>query len=221
MSKVNWWMDAGCRWHQGVPPPGWWQAGDGRWRPPAPDDTTEELTVGPPVARGQVPASGRGAKLWQSYRAWPRWARLTGPIAVSILVVGVLGAAATGGLRMGDGETAATARATVTTQAVTSAPPSPDAATTAPTAGATTTTSLVPASTTSLQSDAAATTVAAAPAPPPPTTADPPTNSIDRGAPCSPEGATAVTSDGMSLVCTTQKCHGAPFGEPRWRRAGC
>jgi hypothetical protein len=214
-------MDAGCRWHQGTPPPGWWQAGDGRWRPPAPDDTTEELTIGPPVSRAHVPASGRGAKLWQSYRGWPRWARLTGPIAVSVLVIGVLGAAATVGFRRGDGETAATARATVTTQPGTSAPSSPDAATPAPTAGATTTTSLVPGSTTPPQSDPTATTVAAAPAPPPPTTTDPPTNSIHRGAPCSPEGATAFTGDGTSMVCTAQKCHGAPFSEPRWRRASC
>jgi hypothetical protein len=59
------------------------------------------------------------------------------------------------------------------------------------------------------------------PAPRPPTTTAPPTTDIHPGAPCSPEGAVAVTSDGMSLVCTTQKCHGAPFADPRWRRADC
>jgi hypothetical protein len=25
----------------------------------------------------------------------------------------------------------------------------------------------------------------------------------------------------MSVVCSTQKCHGAPFADPRWRRASC
>ena len=34
---------------------------------------------------------------------------------------------------------------------------------------------------------------------------------MHQGEPCSPEGATAVTSDGVPMTCTTQKCHGAPF----------
>ena len=106
MSEVNWWMDAGRRWHQGMPPPDWWQAGDGRWHPRAPDNMTEELTVSPPAAGVHVPVSGQAAKVWQTYRGWPRWARLIGPIAVSVLVVGVLGAAATGGLGEGDDQTA-------------------------------------------------------------------------------------------------------------------
>ena len=63
--------------------------------------------------------------------------------------------------------------------------------------------------------------VADVPAARPPTTTVPSVNDIHPGAPCSPEGAVAVTGDGMSLVCTTQKCHGAPFGDPRWRRAEC
>ena len=213
-------MDAGRRWHQGMPPPDWWQAGDGRWHPRAPDNMTEELTVGSPAAGGHVPVSG-AAKVWHTYRGWPRWARLTGPIAVSVLVVGVLGAAATGGLRERDDGTAATARATVTKQPGTSAPSSPGAATPAPTVGASTTTSAIRDSTTPPRSDPTTTTVATTPAPRAPPAADPSTNGIHRGASCSPEGATAFTGDGTSMVCTAQKCHGAPFSEPRWRRANC
>jgi len=217
---ANWWMDASCRWHQGAPPPGWWQTRDRRWHPPKPDDTTEQVPVGQPVDGAHFANRGHGANLWQSYRSWPRWARLAGPTVAFILVVGVLGAAATGGLRDGSDETNATGRATTTTQANTPAT-LPDAATPPPSASPTTTTSAAPRSTAPPQPAPTPTTVPADPAPGPPTTADPPTNDIHPGAPCSPEGATAVMGDGTSLVCTTQKCHGAPFGEPRWRRTTC
>ncbi len=218
-SHANWWMDASCRWHQGAPPPDWWQARDGRWRPPAADDTTEELTASPPVGGAHLASRGPGANLWQTYRAWPRWARLAGPIVASLLVIAVLGAAATEGLRDGDRETTATDRATTTEPATTTT--SPNAVTPAPTAGATATPSSVPVATTDRhQPDTAPTTVTTG-SPRPPTTADPPTNDIRPAAPCSPEGATAVTADGTPMVCTLQKCHGAPFSEPRWRRASC
>jgi hypothetical protein len=218
-AHANWWMDAGCRWHQGAPPPGWWQAPNGRWHPPSPDDPTDELATSAPLGGAHLAGRGRGGNLWQTYRSWPRWARLAGPIVAFLFVVGVLGAAATGSLREGGRETTATARATTTTQAETPAtmpkvvipPPGADV----------TTTSAVPRSTAPPDPAPTPTTVAEAPAPRPPTTAAPPTNDVHPGAPCSPEGAEAVTGDGMSLVCTTQKCHGAPFADPRWRRASC
>jgi hypothetical protein len=221
-AHANWWMDASCRWHQGAPPPGWWQAQNGRWHPPSPDDPTDELelTNGPRVGGAHLAASGQGANLWQIYRSWPRWARLTAPIVAFLLVVGALGAAATGSLREDGRETTATEGATTTTRAETPAT-SPNAVTPAPSAGGSTTTSSVPRTTAPPQAAPTPTTVTADPAPGPPTTADPPTDDLHPGAPCSPEGATAVMGDGTSIVCTTQKCHGAPFSQPRWRRASC
>jgi hypothetical protein len=217
---ANWWMDARCRWHPGAPPPGWWQAPNGRWHPPKPDDTTEALAVGPPMEGAHFANPSPWANLWQTYRSWPRWARLAAPTVALILIVGVLGAAATEGLREDASETTATARVTTTTQAETPAT-SPNAVTPAASAGVSTTTSSVPRTSAPPQPAPTPTTVPADPAPRPSTTADPPTNDIHPGAPCSPEGATAVTGDGMSLVCTAQKCHGAPFSEPRWRRTTC
>jgi hypothetical protein len=215
----NWWMDASCRWHQGAPPPGWWQAPNGRWHPPSHDDPTDELTTIAPVGGAHLAGGERRANLWQTYRSWPRWARLAAPIVAFLLVVGILGAAATESLREGGRETTATARATTTTQA--EAPATlPKVVTPAPSAGVTTTPA-VPRTTAPPEPAPTPTTVADVPAPGPPTTTAPPPNDIHPGAPCSPEGTEAVTADGMSLVCTTQKCHGAPFADPRWRRAGC
>jgi hypothetical protein len=230
-AHANWWMDTSCRWHRGAPPPGWWQAGNGRWHPPSPDDTTDRHSLelhdttetpaaGPSPEGAHFANPGQGANLWHIYRSWPRWARLAGPAVALILVVGLLGAAATEGFRDGARETTATSRATTTTQADTPVA-SPDVVTPAPSAGASTTTSSVPPTTAPPQPAPTPTTVAGDPAPVPPTTADPPTNDIHPGAPCSPEGATAVMGDGTSMLCTTQKCHGAPFSEPRWRRTNC
>jgi hypothetical protein len=219
-AHANWWMDASCRWHRGAPPAGWWRAPNGRWHPPSPDDPTDELTTDAPVGGAHLAGRRREANLWQTYRGWPRWARLAGPIVAFLLVIGILGAAATGSLREGGRETTATARATTTTQAV--APTTLPKVVTPPPSAGVTTTSAVPRATAPPEPAPTPTTVAEAPAPrPPPTTAARPTNDVHPGAPCSPEGAEAVTSDGMSLVCTTQKCHGAPFSEPRWRRASC
>jgi hypothetical protein len=221
MSDVKWWMDAGCRWHQGTPPAGWWQARDGRWRPPASDDTTEEVAIGPPPGAAHLAAASRWSNLWATYRGWPLWARLAAPAAAVILVIGVLGTAAMEGFRGDDGEVTATDTPT-TTQAPESTATSTHAAIPGPAAGGPITTHDSDSSTTAPpERDTAPTTVGAAPGPAPPTTAEPPANVVRQSAPCSPEGATAVTADGISVVCTTQKCHGAPFSEPRWRRAGC
>jgi hypothetical protein len=215
-SHVTWWMDASCRWHQGIPPPEWWQAPDGRWHPPAPDDTTAETTLSPPVGGAHLAGGGRRTNLWDTYRGWPRWARLAGPVAAAILTIGVLGAAATEGFREGDPETTATEQATTSTEAET-ATTAPSVATPAATA---TTTASVP-STTALPSPDPTPTTIPVPAPAHPTTPDPTNNDIHPGAPCSPEGATALSGDGVPLTCATQKCHGAPYSQPRWRRTAC
>lgn len=217
-ANANWWMDAGCRWHQGTPPLGWWQARDGRWHPPAPDDTTEEVAIAPPPGGAHLAGTNGWSNLWGTYRGWPLWARLAGPAAAVILIVGVLGAAATESFRGDDGEATATDGPTTeqVPEASTSSPaPGPTAG------GATTTYASGPSTTAPLERDPTPIAVAAAPEPGPPTTADAPASDIRRAAPCSPEGATAVTGDGVAMVCTVQKCHGAPFSEPRWRRASC
>jgi hypothetical protein len=213
-------MDASCRWHRGAPPPGWCQAGNGRWHPPASEDATDELMTGSPVGGAHLAGGGWGTDVWRTYRSWPRWARLAAPILALILVLGLLGAAATERLREDGRETTATSRVTTTTQAETAAT-LPDVVTPAPSVGASTATASVPSGNAPAEPEATPTTVGADPAPDPPTPADPPTNDIHPGAPCSPEGATTVMGDGTPMVCTTQKCHGAPFSQPRWRRAGC
>src|SRR5262245_62949128 len=216
MSDAQWWMDAGSKWHEGVPPPGWWQAPDGRWHSPGSDDTTAEMTVESPGGARQVPAGGRRASPWHAYRGWPQWARLAAPIAIFVLTVGIFAAAATGGLLGGDqGTTATDVSSPATTVASASGGTAPSTAT--PTDAATTTAS-VPSTTVPARQEPGPTT-APATSPPAPTTST--SSDLHPGGRCSPEGATSVSSDGIPMTCTTQKCRGAPFGEPRWRRTAC
>lgn len=217
MSDVNWWMDANCRWHKGLPPPGWWQARNGRWHPPVSEDTTTEMTISPSTGAAHLAGGGRRANLVAIYRGWPRWARLAAPIAAFVLTIGVLAAAATGGLLDDDPETATDETAPSTEPSTTVAPPT----TAGPPTHATTTTVLLPNAPTPAQHDPLPITSATTPSPEPPTTTAPTSNDIHPGAPCSPEGATAISSDGIPMTCTRQKCHGAPFSEPRWRRTTC
>jgi hypothetical protein len=220
MRDVNWWMDASCRWHQGLPPPGWWQAHNGRWHPPA-DDTTAEMALGPPGGGAHLATGGRRTDLWGTYRRWPRWARLAVPVAASILIIGVLGAAATGGLREGDPNTTATEGADTDPESTTTVPNGEIPAPTATNTVAAPTSASVPGTTIPAGTEPAPTTIPGVPAPPPPTTPDPTNNDIHPGARCSPEGATALSADGVPMICTTQKCHGAPYRQPQWRRTAC
>ena len=219
-SHANWWMDASCRWHQGAPPPDWWQARDGRWHTPAPDDSTEELTISPPVAGTDLAAGGRRANPWAIYRGWPRWARLAGPVVAVILAVGVLAAAATEGLRESDRETA-TGAATTATVPETTAPSTTGPAPTAASTLATPTTAPMPSTAAPAEPEPPPNAGPDVAAPPPPTSPDATSDGVHPGAPCSPEGATALSDDGMPMTCTMQKCHGAPYRDPRWRRAAC
>src|SRR5262245_10495151 len=63
--------------------------------------------------------------------------------------------------------------------------------------------------------------------PPPATTAPPSTTPNPTGPPvregrvCSPVGATAVTSNGTPVTCSTTACDGDNYDEPRWRRTTC
>lgn len=215
-THVNWWMDDTSRWHRGSPPAGWWQAEDGRWHPPRDDDEpTEEVR--------EVPHAGAAHFGGESGR--PRWTRIA-VLASVVLVAIVLVTAAAIMDDGGDGETV-TADVSTTVAPSTTAPAAtiPGSASSEarstdedtdppapPTTGGAATTERVPTTT----------TTAPAPQPAPAPTSPPPSNpDVHQGAACSPEGATAVSSDGVPMTCTTQKCHGAPFDSARWRRTAC
>jgi hypothetical protein len=64
--------------------------------------------------------------------------------------------------------------------------------------------------------------------PPPDTTIAPPSTAPNPGGPpvreggrCSDVGATAVTSTGTPVTCSSTACDGDPYDEPRWRRTIC
>jgi hypothetical protein len=215
--RVNWWMDDTSRWHRGFPPTGWWQAEDGRWHPPDHDDEPTQQVW-------EVPPDG-GAHLADGW-GWPRWARVAVLASVAIVAVVVVAAAA---ITDGGG---GNDQATVTAETTTSVTPSTSAASSASTAAPP---GSAPSEATTSNPPAPNTTARAAPtttAPPPrstaptttspPPTSPPPTNAgIRQGVPCSPEGATAISQDGVPMTCTTQKCHGAPYDSARWRRTAC
>jgi hypothetical protein len=218
-THVNWWMDDTSRWHRGFPPAGWWQAEDGRWHPPGDDDEpTEEMQEVP--TGGAAHLAGPRSPTVVAGWGWPPWARIAVLTSIAILAVVVVAAAAitdSGG--DGDGETVtadvsttitpSTASTTSTgapgsASSVASASPGDDTDPSAPPTTARSTTSAPP------QTSA------------PTTTSPPPTDpGVRQGAPCSPEGATAVTQEGVPMTCTTQKCHGAPYDSARWRRTAC
>jgi hypothetical protein len=223
-SHVVWWMDANSRWHQGRPPRHWWQGDDGRWYPPtSDDDPTEEVRISPPAGGVHLAGGGRWGNPVETYRDWPRWARIAAPVSAAILALGAAGAAAAAALREADSKVTAADESTITTEPENTAT-SPDAAAAAPTATttvATTATTAAPTSTTRAQPDPTPNTVAPGPTSPPSTSPPPSSNGVHPGALCSPEGATALSDEGVPLTCTTQKCHGTPFNQPRWRGATC
>jgi serine/threonine-protein kinase len=137
----------------------------------------------------------------------------------SLLVVGLLGTAATQAPWSGDEEGAAADRATTAAQADTTTAPPDGTDSTIGTISATTAPP-APDSTAPPGPEPTSTTVTPTTVPRPPTTG-PPADDVHPGGPCSPVGATAITADGVPVVCTAEKCHGAPFSEPRWRRAAC
>jgi hypothetical protein len=44
---------------------------------------------------------------------------------------------------------------------------------------------------------------------------------VHPGAFCSPAGATGMSADGVPMTCSTAKCDGTPYDQPRWRRTNC
>jgi hypothetical protein len=221
-SHLDWWMDAQSHWHQGEPPPDWWQASDGRWHAPTWEDPTEETSGAAPPGGRHLAGAGRWQHVVDAYWGWPRWARIATPVAAMLVVIAAIGLVAALGLRDGDGARVATDQSTTTPPESTA--PSSDLAA-AGLAGTTTTVSATTstASTTTLQeSEPTATTIAPpTPSTPPPTAPPEPDRGVQLRAPCSPEGATAVSDEGVPLICTIEKCRGAPYDQPRWREATC
>jgi hypothetical protein len=227
-TRVEWWMDHTSRWHRGLPPAGWWQAEDGRWHPPDDgDEPTAETREGSTSTGPAHLASGPHSRVADDSggRGRPGWARDAVLVSVALLAILVAAGAAIIG---GGGDDRGTTRTgdTTTTSAPATARPSvpgtephatsPGSARPSPTEEAdppsSATTERVP-TTTTLTPDVPPATEPTAPPP-----AD---TGVRQGATCSPEGATAVTSDGVPMTCTTQKCHGAPFDSARWRRSAC
>ena len=222
-SHLDWWMDAKSRWHQGRPPPDWWQANDGRWHPPAPGDTTAEVTIGPSEGGTHLAGDGRRKTIVQTYRGWPKRARVAALVSATLLALGAVGVAATEGLREGDRNVAVADESTTTTGPEITVPSS-DASTAAATATTTvdsTTTTAVRTTTAPPLPDETSTTVAPDPGSPVPTTPPHPDSGVHPRAFCSPEGATGLSEDGVPMTCTTQKCRGTPYDQPRWRPTTC
>jgi hypothetical protein len=212
-TSVNWWMDHTSRWHRGFPPASWWQAEDGRWHPPGhDDDPTEEVR--------EVPSAG-GAHLADGW-GWPLWARIAVLASVALVAIVVVAAAAiTDGGGDGDGETVTADVSTTIAPSTTAPAPTPPGSVSSvgsPPAGDGTD---PPATPTTVRAPTTTTATTQAPPGPAPTSPPPSDPGVHQGEPCSPEGATAVTSDGVPMTCTTQKCHGAPFDSARWRRTAC
>ena len=222
-TRVNWWMDDTSRWHRGLPPAGWRQADDGRWHPLGDDEPTEEMAQTPPAGAAHL-AVDRSPDVAGGW-GWPRWARVAVLASVVLVAVVVIaGAAMTGGGGEDDGAVV-TGGSTTTTTAGTSAAPATEPSATDPQAasgGPSTTEGSDPPAPDTTEPVPTTTTVAPeVPPTPAPTTSPPPAPGARLGSPCSPEGATAITQDGVPMTCTAQKCHGAPFDSPRWRRTAC
>jgi hypothetical protein len=221
-SHLDWWMDAQSQWHQGEPPPDWWQASDGRWHAPTWEDATEEASGAAPPGGRHLAGGGRWQHVVDAYWGWPRWARIATPVAAMFVVIAAIGLVAALGLRDGDDGRIATDESTTTPPESTA--PSSDLAAAGP-AGTTTTvsaTTSTASTTTPQESEPTATTIAPpTPSTPPPTAPPEPDRGVQPRAPCSPEGATAVSDEGVPLICTIQKCRGAPYDQPRWREATC
>jgi hypothetical protein len=252
---IDWWMDAGNRWHRGDPPSSWWQADDGRWRPPedgdwhfaeadddnppgdgtwypeddeyAPEDDDEATVALAPTlgAEGaRLPHSARSSVFPMSRMRWSVLGAIVSAVVLAVTVVAFAGGADRGG----DDDDPAAATDEATGEPGPGDASAPARAQPPPTVGdpagtKTTATGVAPdAESPSERPVTTTTAIPGTPAPDPaPTTTAPPAPEIQQGAECSPEGATAVNSEGVPMLCTAEKCHGASFNSPRWRRASC
>jgi hypothetical protein len=90
-SASGWWASGhDDQWHEGEPPAGWHQAGDGRWYPPMPPPPEWESTHAYEPAHAATPSGRPGAV--EKFRRWPRWARIGAPVAAALIALIALGA---------------------------------------------------------------------------------------------------------------------------------
>lgn len=217
-SHLGWWMDANCRWHPGRPPPGWRQAANSRWYPPDHEDQTEELEIGPPVGGGAHFAVGDGGGSGETDGTGQRWARLGALISVALVALAGVGALTALSADDPDDEESVAAADVSTTSTVPGSSRPQSAATATPPV----TTAEPPTTDAPSQADGTSTTVSTDTGEPPPPSGPPTSEAAARTrAPCSPEGATAIAEGGVPVTCTREKCHGAPYDEPRWRPTTC
>lgn len=216
---ADWWMDGSTQWHRGEPPAGWQQAADGRWRCLADEPTVE---MGPAEAEptiADLPAQSPGAAhLAAGGRSTggPARGRLALLVAAVLVAVGALVAVAV--LGGADGEVAIDPPPSIVTtgRPTTTAAPAPPAA---PSPAARTGSRQHAGRGSGTTSDApapVATTASPEPAPAPPVL-----DALQPGTACSPDGVTTTSGDRTAAMCTRQRCEGAPYASPRWRRWGC
>ena len=201
-----WWMDDDGQWREGEPPDGWVQGEDGHYYPP-PTQLYDPEPYDPEPSRvytpsHATPAGRRG--IVGAYRSWPSWARIAAPLSAAIIGLGAIGVMA-GDSDESDGEQVAAEDDSTTT---TERPTTIERATTTTAAPTPPPTTRPPATT-------------AAPATSPPATQPRSGGSVTPGAFCSPAGATGTSADGVPMTCSTEKCHGTPHEQPRWRRTSC
>jgi hypothetical protein len=139
--EASWWLDADRAWHQGTPPRGWQQTGDGRWHPPPGaagnmDPTVEQEITAAHRAVGAGSRSPRGAA--DIFRDAPQWLRIACGVLAAVVVIAVAGVALMA-TRPADPGSAAPAAAADTTSST---------ATSTTTTSTTTTSTTVPTTTT-------------------------------------------------------------------------
>jgi hypothetical protein len=192
----------------------------------------------PRRTRSSAPAHAKASSAQAgNWVTWPGWARVAVPVLICLLVVSAVGAFASRPRPVDD---AVAPRAPTTEPAssgatVTGEDALPGEGTSGPTTTSTrpTTTTTAATATGAPADEVSAPTATTAPRPTstgppatgPPATDSPPTSSgnggVRPGGPCSPEGATALSSSGAPMVCSAVKCDGSPNDQPRWRRATC
>jgi hypothetical protein len=84
------WRSPGGHWNQGHPPDGWRQASDGRWYPPTPAPIGRNGDSSPPD--DDAPRRGGLAGIADTYRQWPRWAKVAAPLTAAMLVIAAIDA---------------------------------------------------------------------------------------------------------------------------------
>ena len=191
-------------------------------RSPDGDDTGEEDAL---EWSYEDPAYGPDDDDIEEERRRPAWLLVGVLVALLVAVVGVVGVMAQthdgsdgeAGPTVGTAPPSSAPRSSTTTTAVESGPLVPTVTAAPP---VTTPSTTVPREPSTTVPPGPSTTV-----PPPETTAPPSTNPggppIREGGRCSDVGATAVTSNGTPVTCSTTTCDGNNNPEPRWRRTNC